>query len=675
MNSLILLALASSALSGASVVSGTVTDSEGAPLEGARVFIETGRTGPIVETATSADGAFRFDGVQPGIAGVVAFTPGLAFGGTSVSVAIEDQITDLRISLGEPGELNGRVTDVRGDPIAGAGVTRVLIEGEPAVGIPLSKLKPLGFEVPVTNSAGRFTLRHFPKGSGLILKIVHTQYAQEAAGGLIVGQTSEPIIMYRGVLVTGDVLARGTTKAVANAAVVISSALPPHDSAVVNTAVDGTFGIRLKPGAYSGQAMGVGFRTPSGHRFVVSGEYLTQQVRLYVSGAGGIAGKVMDAKSGDPIEDASVVLHAHGIRAAVERTGPGGEYRFAAAEGESIIRVESAPGHMIPLDSGMKVTVVTGQVVALPTFWLASTPIYSLSVFDENDAPVQGAIVQVLRPAQFGWYATDAQGHVELSFGNLPADGTVIGRVDHLEKPAGALFAISREGAHEATVTLFPLSRVTGSVVDEDGPVEGALVSGRYRHENIEAMQTLWSTLTSKDGSFAWDGILAHVPQLCTARNPQDGGSDAAQSESFIVGPDELKVVPEFVIPVRELGRSSPGRTLAWYDNPPQCAATGNRRTLRNRPAAVVYCQPRDADMVVESLAKARALFKDTGILFAVVVDGPASCSSESVLILRGKRPKLATTYLIDHTGKIVLETFGMPPVHGLQTLADSRAR
>ena len=146
-----------SALAGASSVSGTVLDERRNPVYDARVFIEPGLGGVLVETRTSADGAFAFQDVRPGGTGVFAIAEGYAFGGRHVEVALADTVSVV-IRLGAPGMISGRITSFDGSAVEGARVTRVGLLGASKVGIPLAKLAALGFREPVSDAEGCFTV-------------------------------------------------------------------------------------------------------------------------------------------------------------------------------------------------------------------------------------------------------------------------------------------------------------------------------------------------------------------------------------------------------------------------------------------------------------------------------------------------------------------------------------
>lgn len=658
---------------GVPLISGHVLDEAGTPVAGARVFLEQGLGAPLVETASAQDGSFHFADVASGVSGVFATAPGKAFGGRSVHVALAEAVRDVDIRLGEPGIVTGRVVDAGGKPVTNARITRVALLGAAKVGVPLAKLKSLGFREPATDAEGRFTIDALPRGMKIALKVAHPRFAQAGATGIAVGDKEVEITLSRGVLVTGSVLSRGEAVPVANATILLRNVEPPRDTTVTRSGATGDFAARLRPGLYLYQALGAGYSSPGWQRLPVTGEVLTQRVTLYVAGTGTIKGKVMDARSGDPLQGARIVLEVLGAPADLARTGPTGAFQFTAAEGESIVRYDFAPGYIAPPHPAFTVRAAEGEVVEIPTFWVAPIPKYVLHVVDEEENPVPGAIVRVLRPPQFGWRATDGDGRVELAFATLPSDATVVGTAEHLSRPTGALFAIKRAHAADAVVQLMPLARVEGTVVTETGAgLEGAVVDARFRDESIPERLVLWRTLSGKGGIFSWDSVTPFVPQYCVvhAVNKKSGEGARGESASFLADSSGATDLGPITVTGGKRNKTALGDRLRWYENPALCGVQDGAEAFQGRPALVIYCAPDEAEMVIEGLAVARELLAGRELSLAAVVDGTVDCPTGTIPVFRGAAPGPATTYLIDGKGKVVLETFGMPPLRALNALA-----
>jgi hypothetical protein len=345
--------------------------------------------------------------------------------------------------------------------------------------------------------------------------------------------------------------------------------------------------------------------------------------------------------------------------------------------GENVVQFTSAFGYQSPLESGIRLTVEEGRVAEAPTFWLVSIPTYALQVVDEEGNPIPRAVVNVLRPDQYGWHVADEAGRVALTFGSMPSDGTVVGLVEHPTKPEGALFAIKRSQADKALVSPLPLGQISGRVVSENGSgIEGAIVDSRYADESMADSVALWRTVSGDDGLFSWDGVVRFVPQSTSAYTVSTKSGELVQSlgsAPFILGEGPAKDLGDLTVPSGVKARSLLGKRLKWRDGPMQCGEASSARSLRDVPAVVVYCRPEEAAMTIEGLAVARKHFEDEALVFAVVVDGEVACGESGLPVLRGEAPGSAATYLLDGKGTVLLETFGMPPLHALNALVAKR--
>ena len=671
MNVAALLLTATLAAADLSTVAGRVVDERGRPVAGARVFLEQGLGGSVQTTQALPDGSYRFDDVLPGLTGVFARAQGYAFGGRSLRVAIADTLHDTDLTLREAGPLSGTVLAPGGAPVSGARITRAAFLGETKVSLPFAKLAAFGIAEPRTDEKGRFSIVSLPRGEPVALKIAHPQYAQEAAAGIKVGDRNVKITLSRGVLVTGNVIAQGSDALVPNARVFFRNVDPPNDTVITRGGADGTFSLRLKPGEYVYDASGSSYRSPNLRRTVVTGQFQTQRVVLYVAATSVLKGLVMDAASGEPVPNARLVLESYGVPSAMTRTGPTGKFEFDAAEGENVVKLDAVPGYILPAQPALRLQVAPNRTIDIPTYWVAPIPKYSLEVIDEDDQPVAGAVVRVLRPAQFGWRTTDANGYVDLSFASLPPDGTVVGFAEHPARADGALFAITRDRSEDAIVQLQPLARVQGTVRSGRGTgLAGVVVESRFTAETIPETIALWRTITSSGGAFAWDGVPRHAPQLCVATTrDKEGRLFEGDSSAFIVGEESPFQLDDIVVGGGKGSRSTLGRKLKWYDNKILCGSLPDRKA-RQVPAIVVYVGAGQAAPAAEALQKAVTILDRPELLVALIVDGDTPCPNVSFPVLKGEAPTPATTYLLDADGTVMLETFGLPPVFGVNAIA-----
>lgn len=643
-------------------IEGTVHDVQGQPIAGAKVFAESGLEGALSTAQTDASGAFVFEELLPGTTGIFAYAPGHALDGRSTTLAL-DASERIDITLPKPGTLTGTVTDADGKPIAGARITRAAILGGSKVGVPFAKLSAYGVPEPTTNAQGEFSIPLLPQDAEVALKVGHAQYAQDDPI-VRVGSRNARITLTPGILVSGTVVAQGRDVAVPNALLYFRNAEPPHGTVVTRSRADGGFVLRLTPGPWLYEASGTNYRSPNPQRVMISPDYPNQRVVLHVTGTASLQGVVMDAKSGAPVEGARMVLESNGLPAAMTRTGPTGTYELTGTQGQCVVRILSAPGYLLPPDTGMGTIVEAGQIVDIPKFWVTPLPKYSLEVIDAAEEPVAGAIVRVFRPEQFGWYVTDAEGLVELSFLTLPSDGTVVGMVEHPTRPDGAMFAITRDRSEDAIVQLAPLTSATGKVVNEKGAgTAGVLVEARTILEGFSDPVTLWRTYTAKDGQFRWPAVAPGTPIVCFASVLAAPGSPPASgaSASIVPAKDAVADLGLITVPGAENGRSALGRKYAWQKHTVLCGALPAETA--NRPAVIVHVPPAQAEMMADALAHAQSVLAPSNAVFAVVVPGEASCATATIPILRGDPPAGPYTYVVNAAGEVVLESIGLPPV------------
>ncbi|MCP4643967.1 MAG: hypothetical protein GY851_26225 [bacterium] len=665
MNALSLVLMIGAAITGDSSISGMVSNAQGVAVPGARVFLEQGVGGDVIEAVPDADGAFSFTGLEPGWVGVFAKADALAFGGLSLNVRVAERIDDVAITLEKSDSVAGRVTDSQGHPVPDAVIVPALFVGEAKVGIPLKKLAALGIEPSVSDDDGQFILSGMPRGGSLGLKVSHPLYAQEGVGDVKVGAQGIVVRLQSGIVVRGRALSRDGQVPVANATIIVVNSRPPRDTALVKTGRDGRFEVRLKPGRYLCQAASAEVRSAGWEQLDVTGTQIGQEVTVYVSGTAQVAGHVRDAVSGDPIAGVKLTLSAFGSLSSVSTTGPSGQYRMKAVEGPNVVRLTAAAGYQLPERSSVTVHAVQGQPVEVPTFWLAPIPPFEVEVVDEMMTPVPGAVVSLLRPRQYRWHVADDAGTVRFTVATMPADG-IVGFAEHPTEAKGALFRVNRDEAADARVALVPLSSVTGRVTTpKNKGLGGAIVAAAFQDEDTADPLPLWQTVARDGGAFAWDNVPPMVPMVCVA---YAGADMPGQSKPFRLPPD---------------GEEDVGRIIV-VDGKQAAGAFGDRLDLQSfvsldgssadgsagAPVLVVFCKPEEGRAFLDALEAAQALFAEAGVACAMVVDGDMSASSDLVTLLRGRPPGPATTYLVGADGRVALETFGMPPLRAVRGIA-----
>jgi hypothetical protein len=643
---------------GFSDVRGVVVDGANRPLADAPVFLEESLGGPLRAGRTDSEGGFAFSQIPPGRVGVFAVAPGHAFAGETVEIAVNDDAASVHIKLAPAVTVHGAVADFTGAPLAGATISRVAIEGQRKVSIPLAKLAPHGYGPPVSGDNGAFVLENMPGDAPLILKATHPEYAQEIAAGRA-GGGAITFQMQAGVLLRGKVLSRDKKLPVASAGILITSNEPPHDTTVAMTNNAGEFLARVKPGFYLYRASGAEMRSPGLEQLVVTGERPEQNVVLHVMGIGGVHGEVRDALTRDPVAGARLSLAVFGNPAERAVTGSSGSYRMRASEGENAIVLESAPGYTLPENSAIQVYVSEGQDVQLPVFWVRPLPEFVLIAADEAMNPVPGAIVDLVQPRQLGWWVADGEGKVRLRFASLPSDGMVVGVAESPAQTLGAAFAVKAADADTHTVQLRPMVPVSGRVVNEKGKgIEGLTVAASLAQSPTGDPLVMWRTVSRSDGTFHWPRSVTGAPLRCVA---SDTVGATGQSMEFTPGEAAPAEVGNVVVAGGVKGITLHGRELRWHEYPALGGVVPPRDEARAQPAVVVFVAPAEAEAAAESLAVASRMPGLDRFHWVLAVDGESDARAEGVVVVRGASPGTASTFLLDTRGRVTLETLGLP--------------
>lgn len=644
-------------ISASNGVSGYITNSEGTPIAQARVFMEPGIAGSLIEVDADVEGRFNFPEVPIGPVGFFAHAPGFAFGGQHLNLSVGETPDNLRILLRKPDAITGSIKNSNGDKLEGARITRLALLDD-KVGIPLAKLKAFGFEEPASNKNGNFILSNLPMGTSVALKVGHADYAQEGVESVVVGSKVD-VTLYRGALIDGTVIQTSGQQAVSQAAVLIRNAQPPYDTALAQTDAFGVFTLRLKPGVYLAQALSVGQSSPGWQELVVTGEHNIVKCRLNLVGTGVITGKLLDAVSGNPVEGARITLVTNGNMAAVERTGPTGEFHFVAGQGRNVVAYAATPGYLSPETREVSLDLTDGATISLPDMWLAPVPPFFLEVVDEDMNPVPNARVQLLRPRQFGWQTAGTNGQLKLQLGNLASDGKVVGLAEDPAHNQAALFQLEQGNTKSARVQVLPLGTLKGKVIGERSkPLSGATVGAIFPGEDVNNSLLLWRVLSDTNGNFFWPSLAPGFPQICIART----NSGLSSATRLVQGKLDAATIDlgELRIEGGKPEISVTGTSLDWGSGGILCG-TPLTETKLQQPKVLFYISSAQLGYVLETLQKEQQAFAARGWALAILVEGSPNCNADEVPIYKGKAPSKAETFILDANDRVLMETFDVP--------------
>lgn len=197
----------------AGTIVGRVVDDAGAPVLGARVILRrfdapSQRFGHFVKvgppTLTDNTGAFKFDNLPDGWFLIDIKSTGFArsFAHRTIEKGLSNSTAD--ISLESPCRATIEVTDEAGNPVAGVRIRQVQIDGNNgSTRMSQMALRDLEIAIPSSDSSGRLTLTDLPEGALVQLILDHPSLAPVKIESLkirdgIVAKTT----MKRGVVVT-----------------------------------------------------------------------------------------------------------------------------------------------------------------------------------------------------------------------------------------------------------------------------------------------------------------------------------------------------------------------------------------------------------------------------------------------------------------------------------------
>ena len=161
-------------------LTGVVLDFEDAPVAGADVWLSQRRLPR--HTRTDERGGFAFHDVAVGPVEVVGRKDGLALGGSRGQLIDDVKVT---ITLGEPDSIRLRMIDTQYEPVAGARLRWLEIDG--MVRVSVEDLVELGFPSVRSDDDGFLLIEGLPKESFVSVTVGHRNYANTSLPALPTG--------------------------------------------------------------------------------------------------------------------------------------------------------------------------------------------------------------------------------------------------------------------------------------------------------------------------------------------------------------------------------------------------------------------------------------------------------------------------------------------------------
>jgi hypothetical protein len=208
------------------VVEGRVTDAEGRPVSGARVWLRQyiARQNRYRLTDADALGRFRFAGVEPGYHTVAAVAPGRSLASLSRSLLAGQPLTGLTLVLRAGQTLRLHVIGEDGKPVRGAELAALEFKSERGdwCWFPIGLLPQANLPVLPSDGEGRLVIAGVPEGCTVRAKLKHPDFARLVITAKAGGEPAE-VRMLRGRALTIEALETATGKPALGTTVTISS--------------------------------------------------------------------------------------------------------------------------------------------------------------------------------------------------------------------------------------------------------------------------------------------------------------------------------------------------------------------------------------------------------------------------------------------------------------------
>ena len=494
-------------------VSGHVTNKSGGAVGGALIALVQTEPGADFDSAplfTTADasGVWTIEKVPPGQYVASATASGfLPINRARFAITANERRGGIDFSL-EPGgtRVAGKVSDSRGNPIAGARVVAELAEGRAPY-------------LALTDADGKYELS-LPDGK-YWLGVHHDDYVVTHHSIELAGTpNTTDFKLVLGGTIHGVVVARATGKPVPEALIVADNGHRGPDSRVeATTDVEGKFVLHcVAPGAILLEASADRVASAEPTRVGIGTGELVDGVRVLVDPAVSICGRVVEKGTRNGIAGATLRASMIGPLARTpDPTGVDGAFEIVGVNPGSNLLLASADNKISARDRRVDVADrdVTGVIVEMSTGATLTGRVNpprraTISIVLQDDR----GFAHVMESVAIGMVRgnSDASGAWKLE--HVPPGDFVL-LASTAEGPAGKLpIVVTDRDQPDLLIALEKRASVSGRVIDTKGaPVSGIKVLARPdRHTRmrvVTADSMGQGTTTSADGSFKIVGLEA----------------------------------------------------------------------------------------------------------------------------------------------------------------------
>lgn len=415
------IALVQCGLAAEIALQGVVVDREGIPIPGAHVYLNQDRRPQTTET--DADGRFHIDDLRVGRIEVVAEKTGFAVGGLEADIVGS---ADVQVRLLEPQETRLRVTDKRGNAVAGARVKTMFLSD--AFHVSVEDLVPLGFPSYRSDAEGYLVIPDLPKGSYLSLVVQHREFADFRLVTFPVGRELS-LPMSPGRSVRGRVLSNdGESVSRARVSLFRVGTGGKREFAEVLTDPEGFFVATVEPEDYYIAVQHPDHATPPPVpvRVTAEGDEPAGEIKMlpprYLSGR-------VTFEDGRPAAAVPVTFIIDEVIVADSWTQLDGAFELLIPPFKGLVFVEPPRGFYV--DQIVTAHLEDAERGTANPIILKQLPRITGVVRDSDGTPLANALVTSLNLPETTRALTDAQGRFEIAMDRIPFRETLRFKAEH----------------------------------------------------------------------------------------------------------------------------------------------------------------------------------------------------------------------------------------------------
>ena len=427
---------------GAFELSGTVLNASDDPVSGATVWLSQDRF--IHKTETDGAGHFAFDDVSVGIVLVAAWKQGYAVGGFGAAAMGP---ATASITLVEPGTVAIRVVNQNHEPVQGARIDMMLVNG--VYHVPVIDFAPLGYPTSRSDETGRLVIPALPKNGAVSLTVSHRDYADSVVPYAPVGKERLSVQLVPGPVVEGRVT-NEEGAGVDRARVFLYVPVPEGQSQVYEALAgpDGFYRTMLPARSASADGLDATATHPryasaARQSFSLDQDGLATTLNLTMPKAHAVRGSVVGPDD-EPMEGVSLAyLIENFIRAETLSASDGG-FRLRAPAGEGLVHVFAPDGMMPANPEDHIVRPGDGPETVLPeVIRLVELPEVTGTVRGADDASAAHVLITSVDYGPGCWTVTDDAGKFRIRLPRMPEDRTARFVAEHGRRFQRAEFSVS----------------------------------------------------------------------------------------------------------------------------------------------------------------------------------------------------------------------------------------